>query len=50
MADLKFSDFAKTTLSVATNKADGGTIPVIKLEGIIDYLQSPGSGPDATQT
>jgi hypothetical protein len=32
MADFKFSDFAKTTLSVATNKADGITISVQKLE------------------
>jgi len=48
MPDFKFSDFAQTTLSAATNKADGTRILVQKLESVVDYLQSPGSGPDAT--
>ena len=47
MPDFKFSDFAQTTLSAATNKDDGSPISAQKLDRVVDYLQSPGSGPDA---
>lgn len=50
MAKFEFSDFAKTTLSAAKNKADRSLISEQKLKVVVDYLQSPGSGPDATSS
>lgn len=50
MAKFEFSDFAKTTLSAAKNKADRSLISEQNLKVVVDYLQSPGSGPDATSS
>ncbi|MDY1033629.1 XVIPCD domain-containing protein [Stenotrophomonas sp. CFBP8980] len=48
MADFKFADFAQTTLRGAKDTADRSSISVEKMERVVNYLQSPGSGPDAT--
>lgn len=48
MADFKFADFAQTTLRGAKDTADSSPISVEKMESVVNYLQSPGSGPDAT--
>ena len=47
MASFTFDDFARTTLGAATNKADESRISPHQMMEVIDYLKTPGSGPDA---
>ncbi len=46
MAKFNFDDFARTTLTPATN-ADGSPITPQQMDRVIQYLKSPGSGPDS---
>lgn len=50
MTEFVFDDFARTTLSGARNTADGKPLSAAKVDQIIAYLKSPGSGPDATSS
>lgn len=45
-----FDDFVRTTLGAATNKADGSPLSPQQMDRVIDYLKSPGSGPDSTKS
>ncbi len=47
MTSFTFDEFARTTLGAATNKADESRISPQQMTEVIDYLKTPGSGPDA---
>ena len=49
MTDFVFGDYVRTTMSAATNP-DGSKISSAQIDQITRYLQSPGSGPDATSS
>lgn len=42
-----FDDFARTTLPAATNIGDKSPVSNAQIEVVIEYLKSPGSGPDS---
>lgn len=46
MPAFMFDDFARTTLGGASNAADGDALSRRQVQEVIDYLKSPGSGPD----
>ena len=50
MTDFVFDDYARTTLSAATNAADGKPLTPAQIDQVISYLKSPGSGPDGTSS
>lgn len=50
MAIFSFDDFARTTFSAGTNKADGSPLSQHQIDGVIEYLKSPGSGADSTSS
>jgi len=43
-----FDDFARATFGAATNKADGSPLSPQQMDRVVNYLKSPGSGPDST--
>lgn len=47
MANFTFEDFARTTLSAASNTADRSPLSAQQMDEVLEYLNSPGSGPDA---
>jgi hypothetical protein len=47
MTNFKFEDFVRTTFGEAVDRDHRGRISEQQLEAVIDYLKSPGSGPDA---
>ncbi len=49
MTGFVFDDFARTTLTPATN-VDGSPISPQQMDRVIQYLKSPGSGPDASSS
>lgn len=46
MPTFSFDDFALTTLNPATNAGDGSLLSDQQKAVVLDYLKSPGSGPD----
>lgn len=50
MNDFVFDDFARTTLGGARNSANGAPLTEAQIQRVIDYLSSPGSGPDGTSS
>ncbi|MFI8719355.1 XVIPCD domain-containing protein [Stenotrophomonas sp. NPDC077464] len=47
MPSFVFDDFARTTLSAATSIGDQSPVSNAQIDLVIEYLKSPGSGPDS---
>jgi hypothetical protein len=50
MTSFIFDDYVRTTLSGARNVADGKPLTSKQTEQVIQYLKSPGSGPNSTSS
>lgn len=50
MSGFPVDDYIRTTLGAARNSADGSELTPRQVQSVIDYLKSPGSGPDGSSS
>lgn len=50
MTDFNFDDFARTTLNGARNSFDDTALTSRQMAEVMEYMRSPGSGPDASSS